>query len=121
MDTAFYEYNPWLDLSHAHIEAGEPEKGLKVLRELIQMSPRVKHKTILARALFQNGAVEEARLVKEAISDEEATFYMQRESHGGTEKRVNFSIRSSHLPRFDELTRNRRRFAEPERRTHPGG
>ncbi len=82
MDTAFYEYNPWLDLSHAHIEAGEPEKGLKVLRELIQMSPRVKHKTILARALFQNGAVEEARsLVKEAISDfEEATFYMQRES-----------------------------------------
>ena len=41
---------PWLDLSHAHIEAGDPETGLKVLRELIQMSPRVKHKTILARA-----------------------------------------------------------------------
>ena len=82
MDSAFYEYNPWLDLSHAHIEAGNPETGLKVLRELIQESPRVKHKTILARALFQNGAVEEARsLVKEAISDfEEATFYMQRES-----------------------------------------
>ena len=82
MDSAFYEYNPWLDLSHAHIEAGDPETGLLVLRELIQESPRVKHKTILARALFQNGAVEEARsLVKEAISDfEEATFYMQRES-----------------------------------------
>ena len=82
MDSTFYEYNPWLDLSHAHLEAGNPETGLKVLRELIQESPRVKHKTILARALFQNGAVEEARsLVKEAISDfEEATFYMQRES-----------------------------------------
>ena len=82
MDSTFYEYNPWLDLSHAYIEAGEPETGLKVLRELIKQSPRVKHKTILARALFQNGAIEEARsLVKEAISDfEEATFYMQRES-----------------------------------------
>ena len=82
MDSTFSEYNPWLDLSHAYIEAGEPETGLKVLRELIKQSPRVKHKTILARALFQNGAIEEARsLVKEAISDfEEATFYMQRES-----------------------------------------
>lgn len=82
MDSAFYEYNPWLDLSHAHIESGDAEQGLKVLRELIKESPRVKHKTILARALFQNGAIEEARsLVKEAINDfEEATFYMQRES-----------------------------------------
>lgn len=82
LDLAFYEYNPWLDLSHAHIQSGDPENGLKVLRELIKESPRVKHKTILARALFQTGSIEESRsLVKEAISDfEEATFYMQRES-----------------------------------------
>jgi len=82
LDLAFYEYNPWLDLSHAHIQAGNPDSGLEVLRELIKESPRVKHKTILARALFQTGSIEESRsLVKEAISDfEEATFYMQRES-----------------------------------------
>jgi len=82
LDPAFMDYEPWFDCAFAYWQAGDKEKAVEILKQLVDTSPRLKHKAILGKYLVRAGDKDAARTMLEGAVDdyEHSTGYVKRTS-----------------------------------------
>lgn len=69
-DPPFRDYEPWFDLAYALWQVERPDAAIDVLRRLVNLSPRLKHRAILGRYLARAGHTDDAReVLKRSIDD----------------------------------------------------
>lgn len=70
VDPTFNDYEPWFDLAYTHWQCGEKREAVALLEELVETSPRIKHKVILGKYLTRSGNAERGRFVLEEALDD---------------------------------------------------
>ena len=81
-NSSFKDYAGWLDLAANYRQMDNHNEAVDTLKRLIEVSPRVKHKTILGRYLAELKQYEQAKQVlKQAIADyEESSLFLKRDN-----------------------------------------
>ena len=70
MEKSFEDYEPWFDLVTALWDSGRTEETVALLRELVTLSPRIRHETSLAEYLIKTGGREEAKRLLTGIVED---------------------------------------------------
>jgi hypothetical protein len=71
-DPRWSDYDAWRLLVETHLDAGHPDTALEKARELVRISPTLRHKCILGEILIDQSYKGEARALLEGALDDHA-------------------------------------------------
>jgi len=80
VDKSYHDYNGWLFLAEAYWLDGQKSEAIKTLQKLIEINPRISHRTLLGNYLLQMERKTEAKdILSQALEDfDHAPVYIKK-------------------------------------------
>ncbi|MBZ0113427.1 MAG: tetratricopeptide repeat protein [Thermoanaerobaculia bacterium] len=84
LDRSCFDYEPWIHLARTQWAEGDREASVGSMRQLVEVSPRLRHRLVLAQLLLEIGEPDEARLVLDSglLTYEHAPKFLRRNDRG---------------------------------------